>query len=353
MKIKKMKFKKTVFWLTLVIFTLFSVFFFFFLVKNKTSKNNIPLATLNEVKKQLQIRLLRYDHDIFSVDIHNLPKEMERLSKKYPPSLIEPNIWNDPGMVRKLQDYLQDTVIMALHEAAEKTIETNSVLKALETAFGYYKIYYPNDSIPEIITLIPGLDFNSPSVYIYDNILFVNIDMYLGAENPHYSAVGMPAYITERCEPVYLPVDIFKKAMVYKHLAKTPRTTLLDAMITEGKKLYFTEMMFPDLQERYIMGYSEEKYNWGNDYLGNVWSYLIEKNELFGKGEALMRCYIEEAPFTKPFGNRSPGRIGAFVGWKLIQSYMKNNPDVTVPMLMQDLDYQKILNTSKFKPQPK
>jgi hypothetical protein len=84
-----------------------------------------------------------------------------------------------------------------------------------------------------------------------------------------------------------------------------------------------------------------------------VWSYLIEKNELFGKGEALIRAYIEEAPFTKPFGNDSPGRIGTFLGWKLIQSYMTNNSEVTLPELMHETDYQKILNTAKFKPQPK
>ena len=66
-----------------------------------------------------------------------------------------------------------------------------------------------------------------------------------------------------------------------------------------------------------------------------------------------MRCYIEETPFTKQFGNDSPGRLGIFLGWKLIQSYMKNNPEVTLPELMQISDYQKILNNSKFKPQVK
>jgi hypothetical protein len=198
--------------------------------------------------------------------------------------------------------------------------------------------------------MIPGLDLEMPSLYIYDNILFVNIDMYLGSNYHYYKDIGMPTYIAERCDPIYLPVDIFKKAMVYRHLAKAPRSTLIEAMITEGKKLYFTEMMFPHLHERYIIGYAEEKYDWANDYMGNVWSYMIEKNELFGKGEALLRCYIEESPFTKPFGNNSPGRMGVFLGWKLIQSYMANHPELTFPELMQETDYQKILNTAKFKP---
>jgi hypothetical protein len=341
------------FFLTIIaIIVLLFVFYFLFMVKNNLPKNNISASELMEAKKQLNINLLRYEEDLFSLDQNNLAKEVERLSQKYP-QFIEPNVWNDSLQLERLKAYLQDTIILALYHVAEKAIKTNILVKELETAFGYYKVFYPNDSIPTLITLIPGLDIMTPSAYIYDDILYVNIDMYLGTNLPYYKVVDLPLYIIERCEPTYLPIDIFKKAIVYKHLKVAPRNTLLEAMITEGKKLYFTEMIFPDLHERWIIGYSEEKYNWANLYLGNVWSYLIEKNELFGKGEQLMRCYIEEAPFTKPFGNASAGRMGVFLGWKLVQSYMRNNPQVTLPELMQETDYQKILNASKFKPQPK
>jgi len=348
-----MKLKRRNFWIIIVILFLLSAFFFVVVVKNTTQKNKISSFELEKAKREIHIQILRYEKDLFSLDLNNLPKEIERLSGKYPPLLIEPDIWKDSLKLEGLNAYLQDTVILALYHAAEKTIKTDMILKELETAFGFYKVFYPNDSIPKIITLIPGLDLTVPSVYIYDDILFVNVDMYLGSDFPYYEAIELPLYIRERCEPAYLPVDIFKKAVVFKHLERVPRTTLIEAMITEGKKLYFTEMMFPALHERFIIGYSEEKYTWANHYLGNTWSYLIEKNELFGKGEQLMRCYIEESPFTKPFGKDSPGRIGPFLGWKLIQSYMKNHPEVTLPELMQESDYQKILNTSKFKPQPK
>jgi len=345
-----MKYKQRTFWFIIISIIILSAFFILLFIKNNPPKNNITPSELKEAKKQLQIKLLRYEEALFSLDVNHLPKEIAQLSNIYPPYLIEPNIWKDSGKLEALKYYLQDTVMISLYQASKNAVKTDVLLKALETAFGYYKVLFPNDSIPTIITLIPGLDLSVPSVYIYDEILYANVDMYLGANNPYYKAVGMPVYIIERCEPVYLPVDIFKKAIVYKHLAKVPHTSLIDAMITEGKKLYFTEMMFPDWHERFIIGYAEEKYQWANEYLGNVWCYLIEKNELFGKGEALRRCYIEEAPFTKPFGNNSPGRLGTFLGWKLVQSYMANNPEVTLPQLMQESDYQKILNTSKFKP---
>jgi hypothetical protein len=333
--------------------SLFLSIFLLFVVKKQPAKNNITSSQLREAKREVCIRILRYEQDLFSLDMTNLQREIERLSEIYPPFLIEPDVWNDESMMAQLKAYLQDTLNIALFNTAEKVVNIDLIISELETAFGYYKVFYPNANIPDIITIIPGLDITTPSVYIYNDILFVNIDMYLGADNPHYNFVGMPLYIAERCNPLYIPVDIFKKAMVYKHLANTPTTTLLESMITEGKKLFFTEMIFPTKEERSIIGYSEEKFNWANSYLGNIWNYMIEKNELFGKGEALQRCYIEETPFTKIFGTESPGRLGTFVGWRLVQSYMKNNPEVTLPELMQETDYQKVLSNSKFKPQPK
>jgi len=347
-----MKSGRTIFWVVIAIFGFLSVIFFVFFLNKNRSKNNISSSKLKEAKKEVNLTVLRYEKDLFSLDVNNLTKEVERLSSIYPPLLIEQGIWNDMSKMEGLKAYLQDTVILALYDIAEKTIKTDQILKELENAFGYYKVFYPNATIPKVITLIPGLDLSMPSVYIYDNILYVYIDMYLGANLPYYEAVGLPQYIMERCEPAFLSIDVFKKAIVYRHFQET-RSTLLEAMISEGKRLYFTEMMFPDVHERFIIGYSEEKYNWANKFAGNTWSYLIEKNELFEKGGQLMRIYIEEAPFTKPFGNDSPGRMGTFLGWKLVQSYMKNNPKVTLPELMQDSDYQKILNMAKFKPQPK
>jgi hypothetical protein len=64
----------------------------------------------------------------------------------------------------------------------------------------------------------------------------------------------------------------------------------------------------------------------------------------------VFRKYIDETPFSKPFGNQSPGRIGQFLGWKIVKAYMENNPDITLNQLMQETDLQMILNKSAFKP---
>jgi len=61
--------------------------------------------------------------------------------------------------------------------------------------------------------------------------------------------------------------------------------------------------------------------------------------------------FIGPAPFTSSFTNDSPGRTGSWLGWQIVRKYMKKNPEITLPELMKDDDYQKILNDSGYSPE--
>jgi len=46
----------------------------------------------------------------------------------------------------------------------------------------------------------------------------------------------------------------------------------------------------------------------------------------------------------------SPSRIAYYIGYEIVKSYMQKNRDVTLNELMNDTDYNSILNKSKYKP---
>ena len=52
----------------------------------------------------------------------------------------------------------------------------------------------------------------------------------------------------------------------------------------------------------------------------------------------------------RAYGKESPGRLGLWVGWRIVDSYMTNNKDVTLIELMGEGDAQKILEESFYKP---
>ena len=65
----------------------------------------------------------------------------------------------------------------------------------------------------------------------------------------------------------------------------------------------------------------------------------------------LIPRFISPAPFSKFYleiDNESPGRVGAWIGWQIVRSYMKNN-EVSLPQLLHT-SAKEIFEKSKYKP---
>ena len=67
-------------------------------------------------------------------------------------------------------------------------------------------------------------------------------------------------------------------------------------------------------------------------------------------GLSLIRKFTGEAPFTSYFTEESPGRAVVWTGFRIIERYMNNNPDVTMQELMSMTDCQSILGGAKYNP---
>ncbi|MBR4135473.1 MAG: hypothetical protein IKU03_03565 [Bacteroidales bacterium] len=330
----------------------FSCLFLFFSCHKKAT---IATPELTKEEKEeirnVEISIQRYENALSALDLKQLPAGIEQLYGQFPENLISKDCWKNQQMMQGLKAYLQDPVIKELYKECGKQYQDMSdVEEALKNALQIYLTHFPKDSIPHFYTLIPGLDFSTPSVFGVDNDVFICLDMYLGSNYKYYAQANMPRYIAAHCERKYIATDVFSKCLCYKHLPDKTLITLLDNMIEEGKKLYFTQTMFPKTTEQDIIGYSSEKFDWAKKYQGQVWQYFVEKQLLYSKDETVVRRMIDETPFTRDFGNESPGRIGAFLGWQIVKSYMANNKEVTLLDLMQNSNAQEILNQSYYKP---
>lgn len=311
-----------------------------------------PMTPEQEVKvKNVEIDFLRYEQQLFSLDPNHLAEGIEGLYGKVPSVLVAKDSWKDANMIKSLQGYLSDPTIKELYKETQKQYPNlDNLKKELTDAFRIYLTHFPEDSVPEIVTMISGMDFSIPSVWGYDNYLFINLDMYLGQNYKYYALSGMPKFISARCDKKYIASDSFTKVMAYKHLPDKTLVTALDNMLDEGKKLFLTQTVFPNKSPQDIIGYSADKYAWIEKNEGNVWQYLMDKNMIYSKDEEVIRQLVGETPFTRVFGNDSPGRIGAYIGWKIIQNYMKQHPETSLQDIMLRTDSQKILSESHYKP---
>jgi hypothetical protein len=79
----------------------------------------------------------------------------------------------------------------------------------------------------------------------------------------------------------------------------------------------------------------------------------VENNLLFSSQHQNKQRFVEEAPFSKfytEFDTQTPGRIGQWIGWRIIESYMKAHPEKSLTDLINEQDAQQILRESRYKP---
>jgi uncharacterized protein YjaZ len=82
-----------------------------------------------------------------------------------------------------------------------------------------------------------------------------------------------------------------------------------------------------------------------------MWRYFIEKELLYSDDQKLIPRFINMAPFSKFYleiDNDTPGRVGAWIGWQIVRSYMENNK-VSLQQLLNS-NAKEIFEKSKYKP---
>ncbi|MBI9034992.1 MAG: hypothetical protein JEZ03_11035 [Bacteroidales bacterium] len=162
--------------------------------------------------------------------------------------------------------------------------------------------------------------------------------------------MSIPGYKSRAFSKEFIPVDVFQEISYSKIDNSTAAATLLDHMISKGKLIYFTDLMLPEYADSLKIKFPSTKLDWCNKNEKNIWAFIIENKLLYSTDPIVMRDLIDDAPFTKGFGEQSPGRIGVWLGWKIVSSYMNNHPDQHPSDLFSNQNSQEILKKSLYKP---
>ena len=108
-------------------------------------------------------------------------------------------------------------------------------------------------------------------------------------------------------------------------------------MIYYGKKLYLKEKLLPNKNDTITIGYSKQDLTWAQENELYIWKYFIEKELLYNTDSKLIRRFLDPSPFSKFYleiDNQSPGRIGRWIGWQIVRSFIKKNPEVKIEDLI-------------------
>ena len=137
----------------------------------------------------------------------------------------------------------------------------------------------------------------------------------------------------------------------YGILAPPKNKELLSLMISSGKELYLKDVLLPETTDAEKIGYIPEQITWCQENESYMWRHFMENNLLYSTDSKLPNRFINVAPFSKFYleiDNETPGRVGTWVGWQIVRSYMNNN-DVTLQQVLQ-MDPMELFQKSKYKP---
>ena len=304
----------------------------------------------------LEVEVVRFDSAQLEVRTDNAFADVCQLYTDYEefmPIYIE-NILGLPSedtayFSQLYAEFLTDTTMgFAQTNALVQTrfASIDSLQKTLNTAFARLHYVYPEWGIPTIYLFVSG--FNS-SVMYYDNIIGVGVDMYLGSDYPLYNQVVYDYQKSTMCKE-YIAVDVLKMYLAYNIAYNSKKNRLLDQIIFRGKQLFLLSQVLPNEPDWKIMGYTKEQWDWCNYYEQAIWNRIMEKRDLFKTESSVLSSYLNEGPFTAEVTQDSPGRLGQWVGWRIVDSYMRSNKDITLRELINERDAQKILEQSFYKP---
>ena len=302
-----------------------------------TACNNKTEVEKEVEKIPVDIKIERFDKLFFETN----PKDLVKLKGVFPfffPAGGDDSIW-----LKKMKDPLWRELYS---EVQKKYSNIEPVQKDLNTLFKHIKYYFPKTRTPKVITVISEMDYNNKVIYA-DSLLIISLELYLGKDHKFYQ---FPKYIKQNFEQNQIMPDVVSSFLL-KKTAPIMDKNLLSQMIFFGKQLYVKDVLLPDYNDADKIGYSLEQIKWCQENESYMWRYFLEKEMLYNNDQKLNNRFINSAPFSKFYleiDNDSPGRVGTWIGWQIVRSFMENN-EVTLPELLK-MNAKEIFVKSKYKP---
>ncbi|MBN2348968.1 MAG: hypothetical protein JXJ22_09035 [Bacteroidales bacterium] len=304
----------------------------------------------------LKLEIKRFDHELFSTPLDSLDEKIPYLRNEYKDFLplfnykiINIGSSENPGYADLLKSFVTDYSIYNIYTRTSEVFpRLDNLQKELETAFRYYLYYFPEKTVPEIVTYISG--FNQ-SVVTAENMVGISLDKYLGENEELYNRVNppFPQYMRAQMRSEKIVPDCMRAWGSTEFEFGNPSNNLINNMIYEGKIMYFVKAMMPFAPDTLLWGFSSQQLKFCEANEEQMWTYLVENKLLFNAEKFTVSKYIIDGPFTKDFGQNSPARAAVWLGYHIVSSYAKYN-NLQFQEVLHETNYQKMLNLSKYNP---
>ena len=303
----------------------------------------------------VDFELIPFYEELFAIAPDNFQYEAERMKEKYGSYLEAYSM----GIIRigstEDEDFVGNMSFFLAYEPNKEVLDTvNIVFKdrdalrsKLEKAFKHYRYYFPEALIPDVYLHISG--FNQ-SIVIDSSWVSISLEKYLGRNCDFYERLAIPVYLRRFMSPEKVVPDVMLSIGMTEYPYNSKTDDLINQMIYEGKMRYFVRKMIPDIPDTTLFDFNTTQMEWVRNYEKDMWQMIVEQKHLFDNDRMVLQRYIGKSPFTYYLGQESPGGAAIYLGYRIVESYMKRYPETTLADLMKINDGSQVLKEARYNP---
>ena len=279
----------------------------------------------------------------------------EALIREYP--VFSDVFFNQVIFPQNVQSIELDTLIShycaspAIRHLIDTTRHIFPTIDELETKLGtvntYFEYYFPQKEIPQYFTYVS--EFGIGTFTVGTDIVGIGLDFFLGEDYPYYDPSVFHRYQLKTMTPEYTAGSA-ARALAEAMIPDITVGNMLEFMIRNGKVLYLASRLLPEEPMYRICLYTEKEMQWLQDHELEIWSYLLDLGYFYNNDLRKFQKFIDPGPGTPGLPKEAPGRIANWIGYKIIESYMKQHPEIKMEEMISDQDFQKIMDRSRYKP---
>lgn len=190
--------------------------------------------------------------------------------------------------------------------------------------------------MPEVSLPVRVYGFVTPynqSVVLADSVMFVGLNHYLGYDYEGYE--GFEDYRRRLKEPERMPVDVAEAIVASAYPYRGGEgATALSRMLYEGALVEAMMRVLPDADIEEVMGYDDGQMKWVRDNEPQVWDAMITRALLYSVDPMDAERLVALSPSTSVVHPMSPGRLGRYIGYRIVDSYVEKHPGVSLEWLL-------------------
>lgn len=344
-------------------YVIFLILFCFALNACQNS-NRDPVPDISNIS--VNLKWIRFEKELFSLDTMNLKNELFKLIQKYPEfcrlyfTQIVPMTNQidslSPEFTDGLRTFLNEPSTRALYQKTTAVFKNDEdLIKALKRSTQLMKYYFPNEKEPVFYSLISN--FNYANFIFIDNNntngIGISLDYFLGSEMDYKKLDPKNPVFSDYLTRCFNKDHLLKKtweSYISDKLTEPQSGQFIDYIIHRGKKLYILQKLVPEIEDTVLFEYSPKQLDWCNKNRLEIWSYFLSGSMLYSTEFLKFNKFINPSPDSPGMPADAPGQTGSYIGYYLVQAYMSKHPKMTLSDLIGQQNAQLILKESRFKP---